>query len=86
MKKCCGSKHKGGLKMIGYGGDERSPNHPKKVQISEREIGREKTKKKRGRNISEAKRVRKKQKVKKKKKKKRAKQENDDVVVRNVES
>lgn len=40
----------------------------------------------RGRNISEAKGVRKKQKVKKKKKKKSAKHENDDVVVRNVES
>ena len=77
-EKCCDSKHKGGVKMIGYGGDERSPNHPKKCP-NERE-------RERGRNISEAKGVRKKQKVKKKKKKKSAKHENDDVVVRNVES
>ena len=39
-EKCCDSKHKGGVKMIGYGGDERSPNHPKKCP-NERERERE---------------------------------------------
>ena len=52
------------------------------VQITQKNVQM----RERGRNISEAKGVRKKQKVKKKKKKKSAKHENDDVVVRNVES